>query len=80
MGDLLKMSLGTLTTCSHIGDTDIFLSGHEAQHGEDEEACVEAGEAVDDGHQQRVPGTTPRDTIMYTPVSCRKKAVPVMLS
>lgn len=38
----------SLTTVSYLTDVHALLGGHEAQHGEDHEACEEAGSTVDE--------------------------------
>lgn len=60
-----------LTGLSHLGDVHALLGGHEAQHGEDDEAGKEAGGAVDHGQDVGIPagragqggaGAAPGDT------------------
>jgi len=69
-----------LTGLGHLGDVHALLGGHEAQHGEDDEAGEEAGGAVDDGQDVGVPAGRagqggPRETPGDPPAA--GKALPV---
>ena len=43
-----------LTAGRHVRHVHSLLHGHKAEHGEDDEASVEARRTVDDGHQDGV--------------------------
>lgn len=48
----------SLTRLGHLGDVHALLRGHEAEHGEDNEAGKEAGAAVDHSQDVGIPVDT----------------------
>lgn len=57
----------SLTRLSHLGDVHTLLRGHEAEHGEDNEASKEAGAAVDHSQDVGIPvGTASKEVLEGT--------------
>lgn len=54
-GDTAGTHRPSLTRLGHLGDVHTLLRGHEAEHGEDNEAGKEAGAAVDHSQDVGIP-------------------------